>query len=261
MVFAALQPPVAVEEPADDGGGTVWRYRKVPPSAPKTIPEGVAAPPADARPPWLDRDLGGEALSIKLVSPSSAYDEAATARAFARSRAEGDKARARGVLIHRLLQALPDIPDAARVEAARRHLARAADAFSADEREMMLEQVRVLLDDPRFAQLFLPGSRAEVPIVGRLAGGTLAVSGQVDRLAVTDDSVLIADYKTNRPAPRRAEDVPQAYVAQLALYRAVLGQLFPDKRVRAALIWTDVPDLMEISDASLDAALTTVTSP
>jgi ATP-dependent helicase/nuclease subunit A len=261
MVFAALQPPVSVEEPADDGEGTVWRYRKVPPSARKTAAEGVAAPPADARPPWLDRDLGGEAPLIRLVSPSSAYDEAATARAFARGRAEGDKARARGVLIHRLLQALPDIPDAARAEAARRHLARAADAFSADERDMMLEQVRVLLDDPRFAQLFLPGSRAEVPIVGRLAGGTLAVSGQVDRLAVTDDSVLIADYKTNRPAPRRAEDVPPAYVAQLALYRAVLGQLFPDKRVRAALIWTDVPDLMEISDASLDAALSTVTSP
>jgi ATP-dependent helicase/nuclease subunit A len=261
MVFAALKPPVAVEEPADDGEGMVWRYRKVPPSARKTVPEGVATPPADARPSWLDRDLGAEAPSIRLVSPSSAYDEVATARAFAGRRAEGDKARARGVLIHRLLQALPDIPDMARAEAARRHLARAADAFSADERDMMLEQVRVVLDDPRFAQLFLPGSRAEVPIVGRLAGGTLAVSGQVDRLAVTHDSVLIADYKTNRPAPRRAEDVPRAYVAQLALYRAVLGQLFPDKRIRAALVWTDVPDLMEISDASLDAALSTVTSP
>ena len=33
----------------------------------------------------------------------------------------------------------------------------------------MVEQVRRVLDDPRFAELFLPGSRAEVPIVGRLA--------------------------------------------------------------------------------------------
>jgi ATP-dependent helicase/nuclease subunit A len=118
----------------------------------------------------------------------------------------------------------------------------------------------LLLKDPRFAQLFLPGSRAEVAIVGRLHGGTLAVSGQVDRLAVTEESVLIADYKTNRPAPRCLAEVPDAYVAQLALYRAVLGELYPDKRIRAALVWTDVPDLMEISDASLDAALATVTS-
>jgi ATP-dependent helicase/nuclease subunit A len=132
--------------------------------------------------------------------------------------------------------------------------------LNADERKLLLEQVRHVLDDPHFAELFLPGSRAEVPIVGRLAGGMLAVSGQVDRLAVTHESVLIADYKTNRPAPQRVDDVPPAYVTQLALYRAVLAQLYPAKAIRAALVWTDVPDLMEISAASLEAALAAVTS-
>jgi len=159
-----------------------------------------------------------------------------------------------------LLQSLPDILQATRAEAARRYLARSPAGFSPEERERMVDEVQRLLDDPRFAPLFLPGSRAEVPIVGRLKGGTLAVSGQIDRLAVTGDSVLIADYKTNRPAPCRLADVPPAYIAQLALYRAVLGQLYPDKRIRAALVWTDVPDLMEIPDANLDAALVAITS-
>ncbi len=68
------------------------------------------------------------------------------------------------------------------------------------------------------------------------------------------------DFKTNRPAPRRIEDVPPAYVRQLALYRAVLTKLYPGKRVRAALIWTEVPDLMELSGEALDAALAQVTS-
>ena len=181
----------------------------------------------------------------------------APAAAGGAGRVERDKAGARGVLVHRLLQSLPDIPRAARLEAARRHLARTAGAFSAEEREILVEQVRRVLDDPRFAQLFLPGSRAEIPIVGRLRGGTLAVSGQVDRLVVTNDSVLIADYKTGRAVPRRRE----AYVTQLALYRAVLAQLYPGKPIRAALVWTDVPDLMEVSAAALDAALCTVTSP
>ena len=106
-----------------------------------------------------------------------------------------------------------------------------------------------VLDDPRFRELFAPGSRAEVPIVGRLtiAGKAFRVSGQVDRLAVTQAAVLIGDYKTNRPAPRRIEEVPPGYVAQLALYRAVLAKLYPDQTIRAALIWTDVPDLMELS--------------
>jgi ATP-dependent helicase/nuclease subunit A len=123
-------------------------------------------------------------------------------------------------------------------------------------------EVDVLLRHPGFAALFAPGSRAEVPIVGKLNLGheSVRVSGQVDRLAATQSSVLIADFKTNRPAPRRIEDVPQAYIRQLALYRAVLTKLYPGKLVRAALIWTEVPDLMEFSAATLDAALAQVTS-
>jgi ATP-dependent helicase/nuclease subunit A len=84
------------------------------------------------------------------------------------------------------------------------------------------------------------------------------VSGQVDRLVVTADAVLIADFKTNRPAPRRIEDVPKPYLRQIALYRALLARLYPDRPVRAALVWTEVPDLMEISSAALDAALAQV---
>jgi ATP-dependent helicase/nuclease subunit A len=252
--------PVSAEEPADDGEGTVWRYRKVP-----LVPREASAPgavvPPECKPSWLERDAPAQPPPARSLSPSTSHEEISVARAPVRGdRAERDKARMRGVLMHRLLQALPDIPQAARAEAARRHFARAAAGFSAEECEAMLEQIQQLLDDARFAQLFLPGSRAEVPIVGRLANGALAVSGQVDRLAVTDECVLIADYKTNRPAPRRLEEA-EPYVTQLALYRAVLGQLFPGKPIRAALIWTDVPDLMEVSAARLDAALAGVTSP
>ena len=83
----------------------------------------------------------------------------------------------------------------------------------------------------------------------------MAVSGQVDRLSVTQAAVLIGDFKTNREPPRRIEEVPPAYIRQLALYRALLRKLYPDRPVRAALIWTEVPDLMELSEAIMDRAL------
>jgi ATP-dependent helicase/nuclease subunit A len=82
----------------------------------------------------------------------------------------------------------------------------------------------------------------------------------VDRLLVKDDAILIADFKTNRNPPRTPGEVPAGYVAQLALYRAVLAKLYPDRPVRAALIWTEVPDLMEIPAAALDQAMATLTS-
>jgi len=161
------------------------------------------------------------------------------------------------------MQSLPDIPPERRAEAGRRYLARAGHSFSSADQEAFVATTLRLLDEPRFAALFSPGSRAEVPIVGRLARpgrSPLLVSGQIDRLAVTDAEVLIGDYKTNRPAPRTVAEVPPGYVRQLALYRAVLHKLYPDRPVRAALIWTDVPDLMELSADLLDAGMARLTS-
>jgi ATP-dependent helicase/nuclease subunit A len=161
------------------------------------------------------------------------------------------------------MQSLPDIAPARRAEAARRYVGRAGAAFAAADQEAFVATTLRLLDEARFAALFSPGSRAEVPIVGRIArpGKTpLLVSGQIDRLAVTAAAVLVGDYKTNRPAPRALAEVPPGYVRQLAIYRAVLMKLYPDRPVRAVLIWTDVPDLMELSADLLDAEIARLTS-
>ena len=85
------------------------------------------------------------------------------------------------------------------------------------------------------------------------------VSGQVDRLVVTQDAVLIGDFKTNRRRHAIRGCRQQGYVRQLALYRAVLKKLYPDRPVRAALVWTEVPELMELSGAMLDDALADIT--
>ena len=118
-----------------------------------------------------------------------------------------------------------------------------------------------LIGDPRFAAVFAPGSRAEVSIAGRLerpGRPPALVSGQIDRLVVTPAEVLIVDYKTNHAPPAAAAEAPTGYIRQLALYRAVLQKLYPQLPVRAALLWTETPELMEISTPALDAALATV---
>jgi ATP-dependent helicase/nuclease subunit A len=195
---------------------------------------------------------------MRTVTPSSAEDD------DARSPTAGGRSAAllRGTLVHRLMQSLPDIPADRRRKAAEEYLARAGDTLAAKEHASIVEQVMRVLEDAHFYELYGPGSRAEVPIVGRLilGGKTIRVHGQVDRLAVTQSAVLIADFKTDRSPARRVEDIPPKYSEQLALYRAVLAKLYPDKAIRAALIWTEIPDLMELSDDVLDAGLTRITS-
>jgi ATP-dependent helicase/nuclease subunit A len=258
LITDALTPH-CVEEDADDGDGKVLHYRKFASAGSDATPkpDGKLDAATIEIPGFLRGMIAPDVRRSEPISPASAYDEATVVRRFRGNEADRRKALARGSVVHRLLQSLPDIPRDARKQAAQRFFARSAREFSADEHAAMLDQINRVLDDPKFLPLFSPGSRAEVPIVGRIDRTglpSLAVSGQIDRLAVTGDGVLIADYKTNRPPPRRIEDVP-AYVAQLALYRAVLARLYPDQPVRAALLWTEVPDLMEVSGDALDAAL------
>ena len=124
--------------------------------------------------------------------------------------------------------------------------------------EIIGDDAQDAIDAPRFAPVFAEGSRAEVAIVGRLDRGGAPpplVCGQIDRLVVTADEVLIVDFKTNQAPPKIAAEAPQAYIRQLALYRAVLQKLYPTKCVRAALLWTESTELMEISASALDAGL------
>jgi ATP-dependent helicase/nuclease subunit A len=114
-----------------------------------------------------------------------------------------------------------------------------------------------ILTEPRFAALFGPSSVAEVPIAAVIPrpggkGPALDLSGQIDRLALTEDQVLIVDYKTNRPPPSEVRLVADAYLYQLAAYRLALGEIYPGRTVRAALLWTDGPRLMEIPAQVLD---------
>jgi len=141
-----------------------------------------------------------------------------------------------------------------------RYLAATAAAWPDADRDSLVDQVLAVLEDPRFAAVFAPGSRAEIDVAGTLPGGAagIAVSGRIDRLAVTGDRVLIVDYKTNRPPPLRLADVPPAYVIQLALYRQLLAQLYPSRAVDAAILWTDLPALMEIPSSTLERSLATM---
>jgi ATP-dependent helicase/nuclease subunit A len=162
----------------------------------------------------------------------------------------------RGIVIHRLLEVLPDLAPDDRREAAGGFLARPVHGLDEAARARILDEVMAVIGDIEFGAIFAPGSRAEVPIAGLIDGGQgpQAVSGQIDRLAVTAESVLIVDYKSNRPPPLDAKDVPEIYWRQMAAYRAVIGKIYPDRAIRCALLWTDGPRLMELAGTRLDQA-------
>jgi ATP-dependent helicase/nuclease subunit A len=247
------------------GDGVVKSYRRAEDATPETgttLDTAASTPPS--LPEWLHTPATPEQIIDRRLRPSdSGMDEGKT---FRSSESQALRARAllRGTLVHRLLQSLPNIAVGRRRDAALGYLARNADQWTDDDREALATEVLAVIEDPRFAAVFASGSRAEVAIVGRLdrpGRPPALVSGQIDRLVVTATEVLIVDYKTNHAPPELAAEAPATYVRQLALYRAVLRKLYPSLPVRAALLWTEIPDLMEISAAALDAELARLSSP
>src|ERR1700691_1431431 len=242
--------------------GMVKRYSRVEDmtAAPDAAVTAPIALPATALPAWLRAPAPPEAPADHLLRPSDPAGGEDHRMRTGESAALRARALLRGTLVHRLLQSLPDIAAERRRDAALGYLASNAGQWTTDDREALAAEVLAVIEDPRFAAVFAAGSRAEVAIVGRLdrpGRPPALVSGQIDRLAVTAAEVLIVDYKTNHAPPRLPAGAPAAYVRQLALYRAVLRKLYPLRPVRAALLWTETADLMEISAPALAAHLST----
>ncbi|MGE0153106.1 MAG: double-strand break repair helicase AddA [Reyranellaceae bacterium] len=207
-----------------------WAHR---PPLPEEIPPRPLAP---SRGPEDDSADAGEPAALSPLQPD-------------------DRQRfARGLILHRLLQYLPDLPPERRHAAASRYLAQEALRLDAPTQAQWREELLAVMEAPAHAALFGPGSRAEVPLTGIVEGkaGPYVVSGQVDRLVV-GERIAVIDYKTNRPPPTRVEDVAPLYLRQMAAYRALLRQIWPGKPIDCLLLWTDGARLMALPPALLDA--------
>jgi ATP-dependent helicase/nuclease subunit A len=216
-----------------------------------TAPDDGGRRAASSLPAFLTRFAAIEPEQ-RVVTPSDAVEahEPATV-----SPIEDDGARfRRGLLIHALLAQLPNVVESERENRALAYLAR--EGLDRPTAQEMVSECFAVLRDPEFAPLFAPASRAELGVSASLPElGNVRVSGQIDRLAVTEDAVLIADFKTNRPPPSTPAATPEMYIAQMALYRAALTRIYPGRRIECALIWTVGPRLMKLPPALLDAQL------
>ena len=229
----ALRTGRAVPEPARAGGETL----------------------SLALPDWLHRPVPAEPEAPPPLRPSSAL--AAADRTPARRPSPVERARRRGILVHALIEHLGAMPAERRAEAAPRFLAARASHIEAGERERLAAETLALLAHPDLAVLFGPASRGEVAIAGAIGIQGRAVSGQIDRLAILPDTILVADFKTGRPP--RGGAAPEAHVAQVAVYAALLRETHPGRAIRAFLVWPEGPLVMPLADdvlaESLDAVL------
>jgi ATP-dependent helicase/nuclease subunit A len=271
-VVARQLRPDAVELDHPVTGESILRWELKQDFRPRPVDESLNLSPVSAPaalPDWFRVSLEAEPAPNALLQPSKAADlveaksvafanvgQTTTGSATKHSLHDWEPRR-RGSVLHSLFEHLPNLETSHWEQQGRAFLDRVAADMTEASREEILSEALALLSDSAFSELFSTQSQAEVSIAGwvETTNGPRDVSGQVDRLLVTPDEVVIVDYKTNRQVPTSSTEVPFDYVSQMAVYGHLLAPLYPQKRVRTLLLWSCGPSLMEIDAEQRCAAL------
>lgn len=164
-----------------------------------------------------------------------------------------EEAKARGTALHLLLERLPRLdPEVWEAQAT----ALIPDAGLA---RSLLAEARAVLGDPGLAAHFAADTLAEVAVTGQWQGRRM--TGSIDRLVIGQDRVLVIDYKSNAVIPSAPEAVPEGILRQLGAYAHLVGQIYPERRIEVAVLWTRGPILMPVSLDIVRLALGRATIP
>jgi len=196
-------------------------------------------------PEWLQENPKEEGFMARPLTPSH-QDESFVSAISPLAENNNEKLYARGKIIHKILQFMPSVKDDKRESLIDKFLARQVLDFDDKEKNKIKTEVLSLLENPVFAPLFSQNSVAEVSLMGVV--GEHIISGQIDRLVVCEDKVMIVDYKTNRPAAKNLEEVPEAYIKQMKSYKQLICEIYPNKKVEAFILWTNTAKIMKLDN-------------
>ncbi|WP_375624797.1 MULTISPECIES: double-strand break repair helicase AddA [unclassified Bartonella] len=270
LVKKALEPhALAIKDSAEDIAA--WRFCITPPSSASINPKVPCAecqtlPPLPAffshkvpEEPVLPKPLKPSVASLFIEADtelSSSPKQLTTSPVLGATNTNRAFSIEYGNLVHRLLQYLPDYPLQKRRDYARNYLNIKASHWYESQREDALRHVWKILDHVYLKPLFSEHARAEVSLMGivKIRGKEQAISGQIDRLYITKNSIIFADFKTGTP-PENEAAIASHHWLQMALYRKLLQAIHPDKDIQALLIYSKEAKVFKLPPEKLEAFL------
>ncbi len=213
---------------------------------------GGGAQERTALPDWVYHPAPGPDKAALSLSPS----DLGGAKTLPGEDQGDPAALARGSLIHRCLEVLPNVAADTRMSAANSLAAEAGfDAEAPDARNAIDEALAVLKTD-KLEWVFAPDSLAEVEVSAPLPEFSDArIFGAIDRLIVSDDTVKIVDFKSNSRVPATPDEVPEGLLRQMGAYAAAVAQIYPNHRIEPHILWTATPEIMSLSHEVVREAL------
>ncbi len=191
-------------------------------------------------PDWIKTQPDDPVDQSKTLSPSDLGGAKALPTVDALNE---DAAKARGTAIHALLEHLPAAPQDQWPNLAKRILGDQNIESSPDP----LSVAQTVITAPHLAHVFAPDTLAEAPVTGKIPElGDHVINGIIDRLIIDDTTVTAIDFKSNAAVPATPETIPEGILRQLGAYLALLDQIYPEKRIEIAILWTTTAQIMSV---------------
>ena len=193
----------------------IWRLETPGEDAPQDDQQDSSDKRAEgALPQWYINKPPAEPTPAYPLVPS---DLGAADQAVLFTAEDRQAALLRGQFVHKLFEVLPEMSPESWSQAAKTIAASIIASVPSAKRphtkrailtDQLVQQAISVMTDPRLAELFGPDSLAELSLSGMV--GDRIVQGQVDRLMVGKDEVLLADFKTGTP-PADEDSIPEIY--------------------------------------------------
>jgi len=203
-----------------------------------TLPSWV-----EMRPKWKSPDRLSE-------SPSNLGGDKVVSGEFD-AESTGYSALLKGTVIHLLLEHLPTIPRTEwEIRGKQLIELKHPDIVSKDRNEWIANSIAIL-ENPDLEFLFDTSETnlEEVAITAEIPElDNKPIFGYIDRLVIADDHVLAVDFKTNRMVPTNMDETPEGLLRQMGAYHRALEKIYPDKKIKTAILWTQTGELSKLTE-------------
>ncbi len=211
------------------------------------------SPPKEDLPDWLTEPAPPPEKAPPVRSPSDLGGAKALPGA---ANLPENIATLRGSAVHELLEILPGLPEP-RWEEILDKLRRRPDMEPlAEHFDGAAGEALAVLRAPGCAEVFAPGTLAEVPFAATVGGSRY--EGIIDRLILDEGRAVVVDHKTNAVVPGTPAEVPEGILRQMAVYRAASVLILPGRRIEVRVLWTANATQMTLPDPLLDECLSRI---
>ena len=165
-------------------------------------------------------------------------------------------AKEKGIALHSLLEHLVKYKNDKRREVGLQAL-KIILPLNSDLHEELINKAVQILGAEQFSHIFGSNSRAEVPFLIKALKNEkqVMIAGRIDRLVIEEKEILLVDYKSDADVPKNEKEIPAQYTTQLGLYWLAGKKLFPNQKVKAAILWTSAQKLMILNENDIKKAV------